>query len=140
MHRPILSLLFLVAIGACGAWSSQDPASVAFFFAENGSLQINDGDPSVGRAAIEATARSFMTALPDLVLITDSLGHDGDRVTYHWTLTGTNTGPGGTGNAVHISGFEEWLFGPEGLIVDSRGHMDESEYRRQLDGGVEPVS
>ena len=118
------------------AWSSQDAASVAAFFGETGALKINDGEPSVGRAAITATARSFMTALPDMVLVMDSLGRSGERVTYHWTLTGTNTGPGGTGNAVHISGFEEWLFGPDGLIAHSQGHMDEAEYGRQLSAGV----
>ncbi len=152
----VILLVTAPGIGACGqetretvpadltefatkytaAWGSQDPASVAAFFAENGSLKINDGEPSVGRAAITATAQSFMTALPDMVLAMDSLGHAGDRVTYHWTLTGTNTGPRGTGNAVHISGFEEWLFGPEGLIADSQGHMDEAEYDRQLKTGA----
>jgi len=121
------------------AWCSQDPARVAAFFAENGALKINDGEPSVGRAAITATARSFMTALPDMVLVMDSLGRSGERVTYHWTLTGTNTGPGGTGNAVHISGFEEWLFGPDGLIEHSQGHMDEAEYGRQLAAGATPA-
>ena len=121
------------------AWSSQNPASVAAFFAETGALKINDGEPSVGRGAITATALSFMTALPDMVLVMDSLGRSGDRVTYHWTLTGTNTGPGGTGNAVHVSGFEEWLFGPDGLIVHSQGHMDEAEYARQLAAGAKPA-
>ena len=121
------------------AWSSQNPANVAAFFAESGALRINDGEPSVGRAAITATALSFMTALPDMVLVMDSLGRSGDRITYHWTLTGTNTGPGGTGNAVHISGFEEWLFGPDGLIEHSQGHMDEAEYARQLAGGATPA-
>ena len=121
------------------AWSSQDAASVAAFFAETGALKINDGEPSVGRGAITATALSFMTALPDMVLVMDSLGRSGDRVTYHWTLTGTNTGPGGTGNAVHISGFEEWLFGPDGLIEHSQGHMDEAEYARQLAAGAKPA-
>ena len=120
------------------AWSSQNPANVAAFFAESGALRINDGEPSVGRAAITATALSFMTALPDMVLVMDSLGRSGDRITYHWTLTGTNTGPGGTGNAVHISGFEEWLFGPDGLIEHSQGHMDEAEYTRQLEMGHTP--
>ena len=120
------------------AWSSQDPASVAAFFAETGALKINDGEPSVGRAAITATALSFMTALPDMVLVMDSLGRSGERVTYHWTLTGSNTGPGGTGNAVHISGYEEWLFGPDGLIAHSQGHMDEAEYARQLANGATP--
>ena len=27
---------------------------------------------------------------------------DGDRIEYHWTFTGTNTGPGGTGNTVRV--------------------------------------
>ena len=121
------------------AWCSQDPASVAAFFSETGALKINEGEPSVGRSAITATAKSFMTALPDMVLVLDSLGRSGERVTYHWTLTGTNTGPGGTGNAVHISGFEEWLFGPEGLIAHSQGHMDEAEYARQLAAGATPA-
>lgn len=41
------------------------------------------------------------------------------HVEYHWTLEGTNTGPGGTGHKVRISGYEEWKFGPDGLIEDS---------------------
>jgi hypothetical protein len=73
-----------------------------------------------------------MTELPDMVLVMDSLGRSGERVTYHWTLTGSNSGPGGNGNPVHISGFEEWLFGPDGLVEHSQGHMDTSEYQRQL--------
>jgi hypothetical protein len=47
-------------------------------------------------------------------------------------LKAFNTGPGGTGNAVCISGFEEWTFGPDGLIAASRGHFDEAEYQHQL--------
>jgi uncharacterized protein (TIGR02246 family) len=122
------------------AWSSQDPASVAGFFAEAGSLQINDGEPSVGREALTATARSFMTDLPDMVLTMDSVRSVGDGAEYYWTLDGTNTGPGGTGNAVHISGYEEWSFSHDGLIERSLGHMDSAEYERQLkkprgDGG-----
>jgi uncharacterized protein (TIGR02246 family) len=34
------------------AWCSLDPALVAEHFAPDGSLTINDGAPSVGRAAI----------------------------------------------------------------------------------------
>jgi uncharacterized protein (TIGR02246 family) len=36
------------------AWCSQDAARVAAFFAEDGSLTINNGVPSVGRTAITA--------------------------------------------------------------------------------------
>ena len=59
------------------------------------------------------------------------------RIEYHWTLTGTNTGPGGTGHCVRISGFELWLMGPDGLIASSQGRFDSSEYRRQLERGVQ---
>jgi len=115
------------------AWSSQDPARVASFFSEDGWLKINDGDPSVGREAITEAARGFMTAFPDMVVQMDSLRAAGDGVEYHWTLRGTNTGPGGTGRTVRISGYEQWTLGEDGLIAESRGHFDEAEYRRQLE-------
>ena len=114
------------------AWCSQNPASVAAFYAETGSLQINDGAPSVGRAALTAAAQGFMTTFPDMVVTMDSVSVDRDHAMYHWTLTGTNTGPGGTGKAVHISGYEEWTFGADGLIAASKGHFDAAEYQRQL--------
>ena len=122
------------ALGYTEAWSSQDPASVAACYAENGSLQINDNEPSVGRDQLEATARSFMTELPDKVLTMDDLSYDGERYIYRWTLDGSNTGPGGTGNTVHISGYEEWTINSDGLIQQSRGHMDLDDYARQLAG------
>jgi hypothetical protein len=127
------------AIRYTAAWCSHDPARVASFFAEGGSLKINEGDPSVGRAAITETARGLMTALPDMVVTMDELGLAGDHATYHWTLAGTNTGPGGTGKGVRISGYEEWRLGPDGLIAESKGHFDEAEYRRQLQTGVTPL-
>jgi hypothetical protein len=117
------------------AWCSQHPSSVASFFAEQGSLKINDGASAIGRDAIASSARGFMTAFPDLVVKMDRLDVGDTKTEYHWTLTGTNTGPDGTGKFVRISGFEEWRFGPDGLIAESLGHFDAAEYRRQLDGG-----
>jgi steroid delta-isomerase-like uncharacterized protein len=114
------------------AWCSQDAASVAAFFAEDGSLRINDGEPSVGRAAIAADAQGFMTGFPDLVVAMDGLSIEGNRAVYHWTLTGTHTGPGGSGNKVRISGYEEWVLSADGLIAESRGHFDAAEYQRQI--------
>ncbi len=118
------------------AWCSQDAASVASFFAENGSLKINDGNPSIGRTAIAAAAQGFMTAFPDMVVKMDELSLDGAQPIYRWTLTGTNTGPGGTRKAVRISGYEEWTIGANGLIANSRGHFDAAEYQRQLNAGI----
>ncbi|HEY7162288.1 MAG TPA: ester cyclase [Acidobacteriota bacterium] len=116
------------------AWCSQNAATVASFFAEKGSLTINNGVPSVGRKAITAAAQQFMTAFPDMIVKMDGTSVDGDHAIYRWTLIGTNTGPGGTGNLVRISGFEEWTIGPDGLIAESKGHFDEADYQRQLKG------
>lgn len=119
------------------AWCSQNPESVAAHFAENGSLQINDGQPSVGRAAITAAAADFMTSLPDMVVAMDGISGEGLRAVYRWTLTGTNTGPGGTGNAVRVSGYEAWTLNGDGLIAESKGHFDAEEYDRQIRGDAE---
>jgi len=118
------------------AWCSQDAASVAAFFSEGGSLKVNADSAAVGRAAITAVAQGFMTAFPDLVVQMDKLTVQDSQVTYHWTLSGTHTGLGGTGNSVRVSGFEEWRFGPDGLIAESTGHFDTAEYQRQLNAGV----
>ena len=114
------------------AWCSQNAASVAAFFSPDGSLTINNGTPSIGRAAITAAAQSFMTAFPDLQVMMDSVMEHDDRTEYHWILIGTNTGPDGTGKRVRISGFESWRFGPDGLILDSHGCFDAADYNRQL--------
>ena len=114
------------------AWCSQNAASVSAFFSPKGSLTINNGTPSVGRAAITAAAQSFMTAFPDLEVIMERVVERDDCTEYHWTLTGTNNGPGGTGKRVRIGGLESWRFGPDGLIADSQGHFDNADYMRQL--------
>ena len=119
------------------AWCSRDPAKVAAHYAPEGSLTVNGGKPAQGREAIIETARSFMTAFPDLHVLMDDLVLRDRGAEYHWTLIGTNTGTGGTGNSVRISGFEEWTIGDDGLIVESQGHYDQSEYDRQLQHGVD---
>lgn len=117
------------------AWCSQDASRVAACFSPKGTLTINR-DGCVGREAITAAAQGFMSAFPDMVVAMDDLLFEGERVVYKWTLTGTNTGPGGTGRRVRISGFEEWQLGDDGLILDSRGHFDSADYQRQLEHGV----
>ena len=119
------------------AWCSRNPESVAAFFAENGSLSVNDGPPAVGRAAIAEVARGFMRDLPDMIVTMDDVTHDSDGTKFHWTLTGTNTGPGGTGKRLRISGHELWKIDEDGLIGDSKGHFDTAEYERQLKHGVD---
>jgi len=109
------------------AWCSQNPESVAAFFAENGSLSVNDGPAAVGRAAIAEIAQGFMRDFPDMIVTFDKLEPKSNATAFDWTLTGTNAGPGGTGKRVRISG----------LIAGSKGHFDSTEYERQLKHGVD---
>ena len=88
--------------------------------------------PSLGRAAITAAAQGFMTAFPDMVVTIDGVEVRGEGAVYRWTLTGTYSGPGGSGRPVRISGYEEWRFGADGLIAESKGHFDAADYERQL--------
>src|SRR4051812_41779442 len=101
------------------AWCSQNAASVASFFSPGGSLTINDGAPSVGHAAITKAAQDLMSTFPDLWVVMDDVLLKGGRCEFHWTLIGTNSGPGGTGHRVRISGFESWRVGGDGLIAAS---------------------
>lgn len=130
---PMRTDLRDLATRYAAAWSSQDPDRLAAFYADSGTLVVNAGARSVGRAAIRTTVQSFMAAFPDMVVRMDSVLDRGDRAEFHWTWTGTNTGPGGTGRAVRITGYEEWMLGPDGLIRESRGHYDDAEYHRQVD-------
>lgn len=120
------------------AWSGKDPVKFGEFYEETGSLIVN-GSASVGRTAIVATARAYMAAFPDMVVRLDSLREEPGAIVFHWTWTGTNTGPGGTGKAVHLTGYERWTLSTNGLITKSDGHFDNDEYQRQLKGESPPA-
>jgi len=118
------------------AWSSQKPERVAEFFAPNGILTVNDGEPAIGTEAITEVAKGFMDAFPDMVVLMESLITKSGKTQFHWTLNGTNTGSGGTGNKVKISDFKEWILNKDGLIQESIGSFDSEEYDRQLNEGA----
>jgi SnoaL-like domain len=88
------------------AWCSQDPERVAAFFSKGGSLSVNDGSPAIGREAIAEVAAGFMTAFPDMTVTMDDVLPQSLGSEFHWTLAGTNNGPGGTGTRVRFSGYE----------------------------------
>lgn len=119
------------------AWCSQNPDSVALFFAKDGTLTINNGKRSVGRTAIAKDAESFMNAFPDMVVSMDSLNTTLNGIEFHWTLKGTNTGANGKGGKIKISGFKLWKMDNTGLIKQSQGSFDVEEYNRQLKYSVD---
>ncbi len=134
--EPDLEQLRRFAEDYTAAWCSMDPVAVAAHYAPEGSLAVNGGTPAVGREALAAVAAAYYRDLPDMQVFFRDLVVDGDRIEFHWTFTGTNTGPGGTGNAVRVDGFESWTIDEEGLIAASIGSYDAEEYARQLAEGV----
>lgn len=92
------------------AWSGRDPINFAAFYAENGSLRINHGEPAEGRDAVAQMAQGFMTAFPDMVV-----------------------------RLVDLRGHERWTIDEDGLILESLGHLDDDEYRRQLNADSESI-
>jgi uncharacterized protein (TIGR02246 family) len=126
-----------LAMRASTAWSSQDPEGVAACYEESASLTINDGVPAAGRAELAATAAGYMEAFPDLRVTLDHVHVAGNSAFWVWTLTGTNNGPGGTGNAVRVSGIEVWRIGASGLVASSTGYYDAATYERQLARGLD---
>ena len=112
------------------AWCSQDPEKVAAFYAKNGSISVNGAPP----VPIAEVACRFMRDFPDMVVTFDELETTPTGTKFHWTFTGTNAGPDGTGNRVRISGYELWKIDKDGLISESKGHFDAAEYERQLRG------
>ncbi|MCF7559434.1 ester cyclase [Sabulilitoribacter multivorans] len=114
------------------AWNSKQPEKMASFYAEDGMLTVNNGNPAIGRKQLAETAQSYMEAFPDMELTMDSLTKGKDTYRYYWTFKGTNTGLKGTGNKVDFSGFEEWTMNNQGLVQKSIGTYDAEDYKRQL--------
>lgn len=139
-EQPKEKLKFDINIFARGyaqVWGSQRPEFVSMFFEDDGALQVNNGEPAIGRNEISNVAQSFMTKFPDMNVRFDSLAHKPNGIEFHWTLTGTDANPNGKGHKVKISGFELWTMSEKNLIKDSKGTFSSEEYNRQLEFGID---
>lgn len=111
------------------AWNSGSAA--ASYFAEDGEIVINRGDPWTGRARIEEMAAGFFADVPDLSLTCDEIRVAGDHAVFVWTFTGHDAG---TGNSLRVRGWEEWDLGADMKVSASRGWFDAEDYARQVEG------
>lgn len=110
------------------AWNSGSADAVAEFYALNGSIVINRGEPWEGRARVATMAAGFFADVPDLSLTCDGVRCAGDHVVYLWTFTGTHAG---TKNTLRVVGWEEWDFDADLKVRASRGWYDADDYARQ---------
>ena len=115
------------------AWCAKDAAGVAALFAEEGTMSTNGGVPAVGRAAIEEAVSGFIDTFPDLELIMDDLHVAPENTIFSWRLKGTHAE---TGKRVHISGFEVWRIGGDGLIGNSNDYYDTAVFDDQVANGA----
>lgn len=113
------------------AWSSGSAEAVASFFAEDGVIIINNGDPWVGRAKIQEMAEGFYADVPDLSLTCDSIRNSGTHALFVWSFTGHDAN---TKNPLHILGWEEWELDDDLKVKSSRGWFDADDYARQVVG------
>lgn len=122
-----------IAQDYANAWSSGDPKAVASYYAENGNIVINSGDPIVGRDAIAEMAAGFYAEFPGLDVLLDHLRVAGNHVMFGWVLEGTHAE---TKNKVRVSGWEEWDLDDDLKVASSRGWYDAEEYDRQIAEGI----
>ncbi len=126
-----LSKLTRIAKDYTAAWNSGDPQAVASFYAQDGVIVINKGDPWQGRDRVAEMAAGFYADVPDLTLVCDDLRSAGDHVIYVWTFTGHHAG---TGNPLAVKGWEEWEMDADGKVAASKGWFDAEDYARQAAG------
>ena len=118
------------------AWGSNRPEFVAMYYAENGSLKVNDGDAATSRKQIADVAQGFMTDLPDMRVSFDSLINKPGRLEFFWTLTATHAT---SSKKIKVSGSEEWTL-ENNLISVSQGHFPSEEYNRQIKEGFQEIN
>lgn len=117
-----------IAAEYTSAWNSKSAKAVASFYAEEGEIIINNGEPWTGRSRVEDMAAGFYADVPDLTLSCDDVRCAGSHVIFVWTFTGHDAS---TGNPLNIRGWEEWELGEDLKVVASRGWFDAQDYANQ---------
>ena len=113
------------------AWNTGAPEAVAAFFASDGRIVINGGEPWIGRVRIAEMAKGFFSDVLGLRLACDKVRGAGTHLVYLWTFTGTHSA---TGNRLCVAGWEEWDVDANFKIILSRGWFDAHHYAQQIAG------
>jgi uncharacterized protein (TIGR02246 family) len=117
------------------AWSSKRPERVAGFYAHDGQIIINNGEPLRGHDAVSKMAAGFYAAFPDLIVHCDDFRLAGNHALFAWTLDGHHAE---TKRRVRIGGWEEWDLDGAGKVLSSKGWFDTVAYENQIAGRSSP--
>ncbi|SDW35517.1 conserved hypothetical protein [Ruegeria halocynthiae] len=113
------------------AWSSGDADAVAGFFAPEGLISVNRGEPLQGHAAIAGMVRGLYSEFPDLEVRCDMMRWAGPHALFVRTLEGHHAR---TGNPVVTRGWEQWELTSDNKIQSASEWFDAAEQQRQIDG------
>lgn len=113
------------------AWNSRSAEAVASFYADDGEIVINRGEPWTGRRRVLEMAAGFYADVPDLALTCDDIRCSGTHAIYVWTFTGHDAG---SGSPLTVRGWEEWELRDDLKVKSSRGWFDAEDYARQAEG------
>lgn len=113
------------------AWNSKSAKAVASFYADDGEIIINRGEPWSGRARVEEMAAGFHADVPDMTLVCNDIRLAGTHCIFAWTFTGHDAN---TGNPLNIRGWEEWELSDTLKVIASRGWFDADDYALQVEG------
>lgn len=131
VHLMDMETVRALAANYTAAWNAKSAAVVASFFAENGSIVINLGEPWEGRAGVQDMAAGFYADVPDLNLTCDDVRFSGNHVVFVWTFTGHDAT---TNQPLNIRGWEELDLDSDMKVSASRGWFDAVDYAKQAQG------
>ncbi|MDP9809743.1 steroid delta-isomerase-like uncharacterized protein [Rhizobium tibeticum] len=123
-HQTPLAIVQYLA-----AWNAHDAAKAASYFDEKVSYyDASVGKPTVGKAEAKAAViDNFMTAVPDLkwMMRGDPIVR-GNKVSFAWTFTGTNSGVWADGTAATNKSF--WFDGASVFVIEKGAIKQQSDY------------
>ncbi|RYH11533.1 nuclear transport factor 2 family protein [Tropicimonas sp. IMCC6043] len=121
-----------LAADCTAAWNFGSAEAVASFYAEDGVIVINRGNPWTGRARVRDMAVGFIADVSDLVQTCDNIWCSDSHADYVWTFTGHDAA---SGLQLTVRGWEEWDLDEERRVKHASGWFDAEDYARQAPGG-----
>src|SRR5919108_2955156 len=117
-------------------WNRHDPAAMASYHEEDAVGESPIQGKMHGRKSIQDGYTKWLTAFPDVTMVTDDIVVEGNRVAQFFTMSGTQKGPFGglpaTGRKFPISGVLFSTLSPNGRIAQDKRLYDVTNMLVQL--------